>query len=69
VLKSIYEEARKLIAMWFSGGVITVEQQTVLLGWADAHQQATLLGQKPPELVVEPDPIAADPKAILVNPA
>ena len=53
----VYDEARKLIAMWFSGGMITIEQQQALMQWADAHEAATLAGIKPPELTIDPDPV------------
>lgn len=53
--KAIYEEARKLIAMLFAGGLITIEQQALLMTWADAHEAATLAGQVPPELVIDPE--------------
>lgn len=54
--KKIYESARQLFKMWFEGGLITIEQQKVLRDWADAHEAATLAGDVPPELRVEPDP-------------
>lgn len=56
--KHIYDEARKLIGMWFSGGMITIEQQAALMEWANVHEAATLQGIKPPELEIEPDPAA-----------
>lgn len=54
--KKIYESARTLFKMWFDGGLITLAQQQALRDWADAHEAATLAGQTPPELTVEPDP-------------
>lgn len=54
--EKVYERARELIKMWFDGGIITIEQQAVLMGWADEHQDATLRGEKPPELRIDPDP-------------
>jgi hypothetical protein len=49
-----YQQARTLIAMWFAGGLITIAEQAALMAWADAHEAATLAGEKPPELVVDP---------------
>jgi len=57
--EKIYAKARELISMWFAGGTITVEQQAILMGWADAHQIAVLKGTKPPELEIDPDPVDA----------
>ena len=54
--KSIYDEARKLFSMLFAGGLLTAEQQAVLMNWANAHETAVLNGERPPELVVDPDP-------------
>jgi hypothetical protein len=56
VAEKAYENARQLFKMWFDGGLITVEQQSYLMGWADAHEKAVLAGEVPPELTVEPDP-------------
>jgi hypothetical protein len=53
-VQSIYVEARKLIKMLFQGGLITAAQQIDLMAWANLHQAATLAGQRPPELVVDP---------------
>lgn len=53
----VYAELRKLIAMWFGGGIITIEQQRVLNNWSNNHEAETLAGNVPPELQVEPDPI------------
>lgn len=55
VVEEVYSRAKELISMWFAGGVITAAQQAELMNWADAHQAATLRGEIPPELVVEPD--------------
>lgn len=33
-----------------------MEQQGLLMTWADEHQAAVLAGQKPPELTIDPDP-------------
>ena len=55
-LKEIYANARQLFQMWFSGGIITAEQQKQLMDWANEHEAATLAGDVPPELQVEPDP-------------
>lgn len=55
IASQVYEEARKLIKMWFDGGLITAEQQASLMSWADNHQAATLAGVVPPALVVDPD--------------
>lgn len=52
----VYEKAKALFQTWFSGGMITAEQQAQLMSWADAHQAATLAGERPPELVVDADP-------------
>lgn len=57
IAKQVYAEARKLIGMWFAGGLLTIEQQAVLMKWADDHEAATLAGIKPPELEIEPDPV------------
>lgn len=55
--QKIYAEARELFDMLFKGGLITVEQQYALKTWADAHEAATLAGEVPPALQVEPDPV------------
>lgn len=52
----LYPKVKELINMLFSGGIITVEQQRVLMEWANAHEAAVLAGEVPPELTVEPDP-------------
>jgi len=52
----IYEDARNLFAMWFHGGLITIEQQDRLRDWADNHETATLSGITPPEFTVEANP-------------
>lgn len=52
----VYDRAKELFQMWFLGGVITKEQQELLMTWADRHQAATLAGEVPPALLVEPDP-------------
>lgn len=54
-VETVYAAAKKLFNMWFSGGVITAAEQATLMAWADAHQEATLAGLKPPELMIEPD--------------
>lgn len=56
VAVEFYKSLRKLIGTLLSGGLITIEQQQVLLEWADAHEIATLAGDIPPALLVEPDP-------------
>lgn len=53
----IYDEARKLFKMLFAGGLITAAQQEVLMAWANEHEAAVLAGVKPPELVIDPDPV------------
>lgn len=63
----VYKAARDLISMWFSGGLITIEQQAALMKWADDHEAATLAGIKPPELEIEPDP-QPNPAAPRQNP-
>lgn len=55
-LTKLYEQARGLFDMMFRGGLITVEQQNALRSWADAHEEAVLAGNIPPEWQVEPDP-------------
>lgn len=55
-LAEVYENARKLFATMFSGGLITAEQQATLMTWADEHEAAVLSGEIPPALQVEPDP-------------
>jgi hypothetical protein len=57
VAEKVYAEARKLILMLWEGGIITLDQQLKLMEWADAHEAATLAGQKPSELVIDPDPV------------
>lgn len=54
--KQLYAEARGLFDKLFKGGLITVEQQAALMAWAEAHEAATLAGEVPPELTVEPNP-------------
>ena len=53
---AIYAEARAVFNRLFNGGLITAAQQQELMDWADNHQAATLRGDVPPELTVEPDP-------------
>lgn len=55
-VSELYKRARVLFHMWFAGGIITLKQQEELRAWADAHEKATLAGEVPPELQVEPDP-------------
>lgn len=55
-IKKFWDNARRVFAMWFAGGLITAAQQTVLRDWADDHEAKTLAGEVPPELTVEPDP-------------
>ena len=55
-IKALYDRVRDLVEMWFKGGVITIEQQAILMNWSDAHMAAVLAGEVPPELQVEPDP-------------
>ena len=56
VAQKAYENLRRIFDMFFSGGLITAEQQAQLMSWADAHQAATLAGQVAPSLKVDPDP-------------
>lgn len=58
---SAYDRAREVIKLWFDGGVITYEQQRKLMDWADKHQEDTLAGRTPVELVVEEDPTSPQP--------
>lgn len=53
----LYERAKELFNMMFAGGLITLGQQQALMEWADAHMAATLAGEVPPELQIEPDPV------------
>ncbi len=53
----VYEEARALIQRLFLGGIIDAATQTMWMDWANAHEAAVLAGQKPPELVIDPDPV------------
>lgn len=55
-VEKVYEKARKMFTTLFSGGLITVGQQAILMKWSDDHEAAVLAGQVPPELEVEPDP-------------
>jgi hypothetical protein len=54
--KKIYENGRRLFAMLFGGGVLSVAQQKALNDWAEQHEADTLNGKVPPEFTVEPDP-------------
>lgn len=54
VATEVYTQGKELIRTLFKSGLITVEQQNRLMQWADAHQAATLAGNVPPELQVEP---------------
>jgi len=56
VAEKAYADARKLILMLWEGGLLTLEQQQKLMEYTDAHEAATLAGNKPPELVIDPDP-------------
>ena len=56
IAASVYAEARSVFQRLFSGGFFTAKQQMDLMDWCDAHQAATLAGDIPPELVVEPNP-------------
>lgn len=55
--KKVYENARRLFAMLFAGGIITAAVQKELMDWSEAHEAAVLAGQVPPEFTVEPDPV------------
>lgn len=55
-IAKVYENARKLFATLFAGGIITAEQQEKLMTWADEHEADTLAGKIHPALQVEPDP-------------
>lgn len=48
-------QTKDYITALFTAGVITAEQQNRLHAHCDAHMNATLRGEKPPELVVDPD--------------
>lgn len=52
----VYDRAKDLFNTLFAGGLITKAQQELLMNWADQHQAATLAGEIPPALQVEPDP-------------
>lgn len=62
-IAKVYENARKLFATLFAGGIITAEQQANLMTWADEHEAAVLAGEIPPALQVEPDPEPPTPPA------
>lgn len=51
----LVEQTKGYISALFTAGVITAEQQNQLHAHCDAHMHATLRGEKPPELVVDPD--------------
>jgi len=53
-VKKVVVDAKELIVNLFNSGEITKEEQDKLMTWADAHMEATLRGEKPPELEVEP---------------
>lgn len=48
-------QTKDYISALFRAGVITAEQQNRLHAHCDAHMHATLRGEKPPELVIDPD--------------
>lgn len=51
----LVQQTKDYITALFTAGVITAEQQNTLHAHCDAHMQATLRGEKPPELVIDPD--------------
>lgn len=55
-VKKVYENARRLFAMLFAGGIITSAVQKELMDWSEEHEAAVLSGKIPPEFTVEPDP-------------
>lgn len=54
--RRVWANARRLFAMLFQGGILTVEQQAALNKFAEEHEAAWLRGDVPPEFTVEPDP-------------
>lgn len=56
-VKKVYENARRLFAMLFAGGIITAAVQKEIMDWSEAHEAAVLAGEVPPEFTVDPDPV------------
>lgn len=52
-VKQVYDDGKALVQSMFQEGEITKEQQDALISWADAHQEAVLAGEVPPEFTVE----------------
>jgi len=50
----IYEDARNLFAMWFHGGLITIEQQDRLLDWTDNMKPQHLAASHPRSSPLKP---------------
>ena len=50
-------ECKKLWAMMFAGGLISIEKQAELNAWAENEEAKALAGQIPQSLVVDPDPV------------
>ncbi|MDB6022982.1 MAG: hypothetical protein JWQ04_2839 [Pedosphaera sp.] len=48
----VYADGKNIITALFKAGLIDVQTQNALMGWCDAHMNATLAGQEPPEFVV-----------------
>ena len=57
VVVGFADACKKLWAMMFAGGLITIEQQAELNAWAEAEEAKALAGQVPDALKVEPDPV------------
>lgn len=55
-VKEIYDDGKALIDRMLRAGLITVEQANTLHKWSDDHMNATLRGEIPLALTVEPDP-------------
>lgn len=51
---SLVNQTKDYITALFVAGVISAEQQNLLRAHCDDHMSATLRGEKPPELVIDP---------------
>ncbi|TXH09651.1 MAG: hypothetical protein E6R03_16535 [Hyphomicrobiaceae bacterium] len=54
-LAPLIESTKQWVQTLFTTGAITAEQQNTLMATCNAHMNARLAGQRPPELVIDPE--------------
>jgi ribosomal protein S5 len=55
-ITNLVNQVKATVDRLFGAGIITREEQDRLKAHCDAHMQARLRGERPPELVIDPDP-------------